>query len=200
MSTGRPPTTAPQRSRARTLAPLGVLLWLALDIWLLTLVGRAAGALTVWLLVIAGLVAGGFVVKAAGRRTSRRWASLAAMLQQPGAGRPQAPDDTENGHNGFLLLGGVLLMIPGVISDAAGLLLLVPRVRSALAGYTERSIQRSLERRLAASGGGFEDLIQQARRARTQQEGTVVQGEVIRDDRPGGDAHDGDGPRPPLPR
>ena len=83
---------------------------------------------------------------------------------------------------------------------AAGLLMLVPRVRSALAGYTERSIQRSLERRIAASGGSFEHIVQQARRQRMQQDGTVVQGEVVRDDRPGGGPHGGDGPRPPLPR
>ena len=58
MTTGTPPPNRPQRSRARTVLPLGLAAWLVLEIWLLLLVADAAGGLAVFLLLVAGLVGG----------------------------------------------------------------------------------------------------------------------------------------------
>lgn len=75
------------------------------------------------------------------------------------------------------MLGGLLIMLPGLISDVLGLVLLVPPVRSVL----RRSVERSLERRVrAASPGTIGDAYQQARIHRP--DGKVVPGEVIRED------------------
>ncbi|MFD8015524.1 FxsA family membrane protein [Streptomyces sp. NPDC058955] len=196
MTTGAPPPHAPRRSRARTLLPLGLAAWLVLEIWLLTVVANAAGGLTVLLLLISGAVLGATVMKRAGRRA---FANLSSTFQQAQAAAqsgtvPSAADRKgAEDRNGFLMLGGLLLMIPGLISDAAGLLLLVPQVRTALGRAAERAVER---RMAAAPPGSLQDAFQQARMHRP--DGKVVQGEVIRDDAPQGPYGPGDGQRPPL--
>ncbi|MCH0542208.1 FxsA family protein [Streptomyces sp. MUM 203J] len=176
MTTGAPPPLARKRSRVRTYAPLGIAAWLVLEIWLLTLLGDAAGGLTVLAVLVAGAVLGGAVVKHAGRRA---FTVLTQTMQRLSEGA--APPDRAGRGNGFLMLGGVLLMLPGLISDAVGLLLLIPPVRRALS----TSVERTLESRM---GPAF----QQARVH--DPNGKVVQGEVVRDDPPGRD----DTPRTPL--
>ncbi|MEV8336676.1 FxsA family membrane protein [Streptomyces niveus] len=201
MTTGAPPPAAPQRSRARKIVPLGIALWLVLEIWLLTVVADATNALTVVALLIGAGILGSVVVKRAGRRAFR---NLSETLQQAQR-RQQNPDAPENDDesantssgNGFLMLGGLLIMLPGLISDAFGLILLIPPVRSLLS----RRVERSLERRMrAAPAGGLGDAFQQAQQARMKRpDGKVVQGEVIKNDEPAPPRDPGqDGPRPPL--
>ncbi|MEU2505875.1 FxsA family membrane protein [Streptomyces sp. NPDC007863] len=196
MTTGVPSSSAPRRSRARTLLPLGLAAWLVLEIWLLTVVANAAGGLTVLLLLIGGAVLGTVVIKRAGRRA---FANLTSTFQQAQAaaqsGTAPAAADRKGAEdrNGFLMLGGLLLMIPGFLSDAAGLLLLVPPVRTALGRAAERVVER---RMAAAPPGSLQDAFQQARMHRP--DGKVVQGEVIRDDAPQGPYGPADDRRPPL--
>lgn len=196
MTTGTPTPTARKRSSARNLVPLGIAAWLVLEIWLLTLVAGAAGGLTVLALLVAGGIGGAVVIKRAGRRAFR---NLTETLQQAQAGMSAASGTGSSGStgstgNGFLMLGGLLLMLPGLISDVAGLLLLLPPVRSALGRHTERSLERRMR---AAAPGSLGDAFQQARIHRP--DGKVVQGEVIRQDAtqpPRG--YEDDGQRPPL--
>jgi len=186
MTTGAPTPTypaRPRRSRLRTFLPLGVAAWLVLEIWLLTVVAGASSGFVVFLLLLAGFVLGAGVIKKAGRRAFQ---NLNEALQR--GGTPQ-----NGGGNGLLMLGGLLLMIPGLISDAVGLLLLIPPVQKALSRFTERTLDRKLRE---ATPGGFGDAFQQARIHRP--DGKVVQGEVIRNDEPGGDTPQD--PRPPLTR
>lgn len=176
-----PPATRPRRSRLRTVLPLAVAAWLVLEIWLLTVVADVASGFTVFLLLIAGIVLGSVVIKRAGRRAFQ---NLNEALQ-----RGTAP--SSGGGSGLTMLGGLLLMLPGLVSDAAGLLLLVPPVQKALGRYAERTVDRKLRR---SAPGGLGDAFQQARMHRPG--GKVVQGEVIRDE-------PGDAPReqrPPLNR
>ncbi|MDF6041224.1 FxsA family protein [Streptomyces sp. JH14] len=191
MTTGTPPPTAPRRrSRARTFIPLAVAAWAVLEIWLLTLVADVASGFTVLLLLAGGVVLGAVVMKAAGRRAFRNLTeTLQQMPGRPGAAAasPAAPAGGKG--NGFLMLGGLLIMIPGLISDVAGLLLLVPPVRKALGGLAENTLERRMR---AATPGSFSDAFQQARIHRP--DGKVVQGEVIREKSPDRD----ETPRPPL--
>ncbi|AEY88131.1 hypothetical protein SHJG_2857 [Streptomyces hygroscopicus subsp. jinggangensis 5008] len=183
MTTGAPtsPYTARRRrSRLRRYLPLGLAAWLVLEIWLLTMVAGAAGGLTVFLLLVAGLVAGSVVIKRAGRRAFR---SLNEALRQGGS-------PARGGGNGLTMLGGLLLMIPGLVSDAAGLLLLLPPVQKAVSRFAENALERSLRK---AAPGSLGDAFQQVRIHRP--DGKVVQGEVIREDRPEPREH-----RPPLTR
>jgi len=178
-----PPATRPRRSRLRTVLPLAVAAWLVLEIWLLTVVADVAGGFMVFLLLIAGIVLGSVVIKRAGRRAFQ---NLNEALQ-----RGTAPSSGGGSGSGLMMLGGLLLMLPGPISDVAGLLLLVPPVQKALGRYAERTVDRKLRR---AAPGGLGDAFQQARMRRP--DGKVVLGEVIRDE-------PGDAPReqrPPLNR
>ncbi|MEW2294815.1 FxsA family membrane protein [Streptomyces sp. NPDC006743] len=186
MTTGAPTSpysTSPRRSRLRRFLPAAVAVWLVLEIWLLTLVAGAAGGFTVFLLLVAALVLGAVVIKRAGRRAFQ---NLNEAFQ-----RGATPSDRRGG-NGLMMLGGLLLMIPGMISDAVGLLLLVPPVQRAVGRFAQRTVDRRLR---AAAPGTLGDAFQQARMHRP--DGKVVAGEVIRDDEPG------DAPRaqhPPLTR
>jgi len=192
MTTGAPTPTypaRPRRSRLRTFLPLGIAAWLVLEIWLLTVVAGAAGGFTVFLLLVAGFVLGAVVIKRAGRRAFR---NLSETLQQQQSG--VAPTSEGGQGNGLMMLGGLLLMIPGLISDAVGLLLLIPPVQKALSRSAERTLDRKMRE---ATPGTLGDAFQQARIHRP--DGKVVQGEVIRD---GGPQEPGSeqGPRPPLNR
>ncbi|MFJ4835214.1 FxsA family membrane protein [Streptomyces sp. NPDC088747] len=189
MTTGAPTPThpaRPRRSRLRTFLPLGVAVWLVLEIWLLTVVAGAASGFTVLLLLIAGFVLGSVVIKRAGRRAFR---NLSETLQQQQSGVAPTGGTGRSDGNGLMMLGGLFLMIPGLISDAVGLLLLIPPVQKALGRYAERTIERKIS---AAGAGTLGDAFQQARMHRP--DGKVVQGEVIRDDAGPQDS----GPRPPL--
>ncbi|WP_326751647.1 FxsA family protein [Streptomyces hirsutus] len=181
----------PRRSRLRTFLPFGVAAWLVLEIWLLTVVAGASNGLMVLLVLLAGLALGSVVIKRAGRRAFK---SLTETLQQQQNGVLTEPRPNSEG-NGLMMLGGLLLIIPGLISDAVGLLLLVPPVQKAVSRYAERTLEHKLRE---AARGSLGDAFQQARIHRP--DGKVVQGEVIRDE-PGA-APDGfpQGPRPPLSR
>ncbi|WP_329407808.1 FxsA family protein [Streptomyces sp. NBC_00704] len=174
MTTGSPirayPTDAqprrpqPRRSRLRTFLPLGLAAWLVLEIWLLTVVAGATSGPVVLLILVAGFVLGGVVIKRAGRRAFQ---NLNEALQRGSAPR--------SGGNGLMMLGGLLLMIPGFASDAIGLLLLLPPVQKAVGGFGERKLREA-----AGTPGTLGDAFQQARIHRP--DGKVVQGEVIRDE------------------
>ncbi|MER6012751.1 FxsA family membrane protein [Streptomyces bluensis] len=182
-----PYSARPRRSRLRTFLPLGIAAWLVLEIWLLTVVAEAAGGFTVFLLLVAGFALGSVVVKRAGRRAFRK---LAETVQQQQRGEAPAGGGGSEG-NGFLMLGGLLLMLPGLVSDAVGLLLLIPPLQKALGRYTERTFARKIRE---ADAGSLGNAFQQARIHRP--DGKVVQGEVIRDDAGAAPQE----PRPPLNR
>ncbi|MER6787805.1 FxsA family membrane protein [Streptomyces sp. NPDC000658] len=175
MTTGSPirayPTDAqsrrpqPRRSRLRTFLPLGLAAWLVLEIWLLTVVAGATSGPAVLLILVAGFVLGAVVIKRAGRRAFQ---NLNEALQRGSAPR-------RGGGNGLMMLGGLLLMIPGLASDVIGLLLLLPPVQKAVSGFGERKLREA-----AGAPGALGDAFQQARIHRP--DGKVVQGEVVRDE------------------
>ncbi|MEW1604162.1 FxsA family membrane protein [Streptomyces sp. NPDC093808] len=191
MTTGAqsPYSARPRRSRLRTLLPLSVAAWLVLEIWLLTLVAGASSGLVVFLILVAGIVLGSYVIKRAGRRAFKNLTE-AVQQQQTGAPVSQGPRPDSEG-NGLTMLGGLLIVLPGLISDALGLLLLVPPVQKAVSRYAERTFERKL--REAAARSPLGDAFTQSRVHRP--DGKVVQGEVIRDEPEG--TPEGT-PRPPL--
>ncbi|MBW1603622.1 FxsA family protein [Streptomyces sp. JJ66] len=181
------------RPRLRTLLPLAVAAWVVLELWLLLLLGDAAGGLTVFLLLAAGFVLGAAVIKRAGRRA---WQALARTLQPPGTTQRE-PARTPSGGNAPAMLGGMLLMLPGLLSDAAGLLCLFPPTASLLRRAADRWVRRHAP---AAGAGTLGEALHQARTAGDQArihrpDGKVVQGEVIRDHDPHTER-----PRDPGPR
>ncbi|MBH5133804.1 FxsA family membrane protein [Streptomyces sp. NPDC057144] len=178
----------PPRSRLRTFLPLGVAAWLVLEIWLLVMVAGATSGFVVFLLLVAGVILGSVVIKAAGRRAFR---NLTETLNQQQSGIPPEAARPNSEGNGLMMLGGLLLILPGLISDALGLLMLLPPVQKAVSRYAQRTVERKLR---DAGPGTLGDAFRQARMHRP--DGKVVQGEVVRDD-PDDFPQD---PRPPLTR
>lgn len=181
---------------------MGIAAWMVLEIWLLTVVAGATSGLTVFLLLVAGVILGGYVVKRAGRRA---WRNLTESLQTAGdpaaSGSSASSDDagsagaksgrgkhgsgkSGNGKSGsgntLPMAGGLLLMIPGLVSDALGLLCLFPPTGKLIQRRAEKLMTRRSGHGYAP--GTFGDAFQQARMHRP--DGKVVQGEVIREDEP----------------
>lgn len=188
MTTSTPPPVRPRpaqprrRSRARTVVPLVIAAWAVLEIWLLVVVASATSGLVVLLCIVAGFVLGAAAVKRAGRSA---WRNLTATLQQPGAEPGAAVPQAGGGRTGLHMLGGMLLIIPGFISDAVGLLLLFPPTRKLTGALAERAAARSLRRHpVSGDPGSLGDLFQQAQQAGEQTrihrpDGKVIQGEVV---------------------
>ncbi|NLU69304.1 FxsA family membrane protein [Streptomyces sp. HNM0574] len=183
-----------RRLSARGLIPLGVAAWALLEIWLFTLVAEAAGGLTVLLLIVAGFVLGAVAIKRAGRRA---WSNLTDAVQKAQAQSQGKPDESAGGEqsrtrggNALAMLGGLLIMVPGLVSDVAGLLCLFPPT----AALMRRLTRGWFERRGAFAPGSLGDAYQQARTAEEQMrihrpdgkvvEGEVIEGSVVREDEP----------------
>ncbi|TDC74823.1 FxsA family membrane protein [Streptomyces hainanensis] len=176
-----------RRRRALPLLPLAVAAWALLEIYLLILLGDMTSGFVVFLVLLGGLLLGGVVIKRAG---SRAWQRLAASL------RPEGAPADDRGGNGLTMLGGLLLMVPGLLSDLVGLLCLFPPTAALL----RKGGARYLRRR----GGPLGEAYREARVARDRMrmrrpDGRVVSGEVVseedegrEDDRDRGDRASGE--------
>lgn len=133
------------------------------------------------------------VIKRAGRRAFKNLTNTFQQAQQGQQPPPPATKQQPGSGNGLTMLAGLLLILPGLLSDVAGLLCLLPPVRA----WIGRRVAGSLERKMAAApAGSFGDAFQQARIH--YPDGKVVQGEVIREDQPQQPGPDNTGYRPPL--
>lgn len=111
------------------------------EVYLLYLVGGAMGFWPTVALVLITAGLGAFLGKREGLRVWREWREAIAAGRMP-----------EEGVLGgvLVLIGALLLVAPGVLSDVAGLLLLFPPSRRLIA----QIVQKRLEKRLATQGGG----------------------------------------------
>jgi UPF0716 protein FxsA len=91
-----------------------------LELYLLTVLGQRIGLLeTIGLVVLAG-VAGAALARSQGRRVLQGWQESLAQGRMP-------EDGVLDGL--LVLIGGVLLIAPGVLTDLVGVLLLLPPTR-----------------------------------------------------------------------
>lgn len=134
-------------------AEVAVIVWLAHNIsWWTLLLMAATSMLGVWMVLHEG---------------ARSLQRLRDAIHSGIA----APDRA--GSTGLTLLGGALLVLPGFLSDAVGLLLAVP--------VTQAPLRRLLGRRLGRSGSGSGSM---------RAEPVVIAGEVVEEE----DVSDDDGP------
>jgi UPF0716 protein FxsA len=107
---------------------------LALLVWLGSLVGFWP---TMALVVITG-IAGAALARAAGLQVVRQIRSEIAAGRMP----------VNHLLDGLLVLvGGVVLLTPGLLTDLVGLALLIPPTRSAVRSFLQRKLQRLVESR-----------------------------------------------------
>jgi UPF0716 protein FxsA len=147
-------------SRLKRFLPLLVVAYVLLELWLMVIVAEQIGWLLVLLLLLAGFVAGASVIKRAGLK------AFAAVRK--GGALPEGDARTA-----VAMAGGVLLMIPGFITDVLGLLCLVPPVARRL----QRAPMALLRR------GPLGDAVRLQEQVRMHRpDGKVVQGEVVQED------------------
>jgi UPF0716 protein FxsA len=157
---------------------LAIALYAVAEVVLLVLAVRWLGGWPTFLLVLATTLLGGWIILTTGVR------AFGSLEEAVRAGR--APD-ARLADAGLVMTGGLLLVLPGFITDIAGALTVLP---------TTRPLVRRVLRRVGPA----------ARRPPVGR-GPVIRGEVVDptdDGRPGGMADgptppDGDRPRPSIP-
>ena len=168
---------------------LAVAALLVAEVAALVAVTHQVGLLFTLALLVAGTLVGGWLLR---REGTRAWRAFGVAVAE---GRPPGREVLDGM---LVLLGGGLVLFPGFVSDALGLLCLLPPTRRALAGllrrYAARRVQARVVRVRARRGpaGPYDPA------ARYDPAGSPGPGpgrvEPPRLDRPGGG---GSGPEPP---
>jgi UPF0716 protein FxsA len=126
---------------------LALLLLPLLDLYLLVQLGQRVGALPVLAFVVIAGVIGGALARAEGFRVFRRW--------RESVGSGQVPEEGLLG--GVLVVaGGVLMVLPGFITDVLGLVLVLPPTRRLLVRLLRKRVERSIREgriRVVTMGG-----------------------------------------------
>jgi UPF0716 protein FxsA len=152
------------------LIALGLLLLAVAEIVLLVLVARQIGLALTLLLVLATALLGGWLLR---REGIRAWRALRRASMD---GRPPGAEVSD----GLLgLLSGVLLLVPGFLTDLTGLALLVPPIRR----VARSGVRRLAERRVPSTLAGdlFGPRRVRVRRGPPQppDDSTPIEGEIV---------------------
>lgn len=169
--TGAP--AAGRRRRRVRLIPLALLLTFVLEVAVLILVGRLIGVGWTILLLLATSVLGAWLVRREGRRTWRALGEATRKGQMPSREIADAV---------LVLVGGVLLLVPGFVTDVLGLLAVLPFTRP----LGRIGLEVLIARRIIAvvpGASGPSPQPGQARVNRTEDtSGEIVEGEIIDDE------------------
>jgi UPF0716 protein FxsA len=123
-------------------ALLLLIAWPIAELFVAIKVGEAIGVLATVLLLIVSWPAGLWLMRAEGRAAWRRLAAAVSAGRSPGR---------EVVDGALVLLGGVLLIVPGFITDAIGILMLLPPTRS----LGRAAIMRNLQSRIVVGATSF---------------------------------------------
>ncbi len=118
------------------------LLWVIAEIAAIWAVASAIGVLATLALLLAGALVGSWLARREGGKAVR------AVMETARSGRSPHNEVTDSMLVG---LGGLLIFVPGFITDVAGLLLLLPPTRK----VARRMWLRRLERRVPLRPRGF---------------------------------------------
>ena len=106
-----------------------------IELYLLIAIGRILGPIpTIGLVLVTGAV-GAWFARLEGARVIRRW--------QEAMARQELPKDGVI--DGFLIfIGGVMLITPGILTDIAGLSMVMPPTRRMIAGFVRAWFERQI--------------------------------------------------------
>jgi UPF0716 protein FxsA len=136
------PLLVPNLRRWVVLLSLGGLVLGAAEIFVLILIGQQIGWALTLLLLLATSLLGAWVLR---REGPRSWQAFRTDLRER---RPPGASATD----GLLvLLGGVLMLVPGFISDVVGALLVAQPTRKLAAGWAQSLLARRLTPSTATS-------------------------------------------------
>lgn len=106
-----------------------------LELYLLVVLGRHLGFAPTLGVVLLSAVLGSWLARREGSRVTRRWREAMARGQVPEEGL----------FSGALVFaGGVLLVIPGLLTDVLGLSLLLPPTRRVITRHLRRAVERRM--------------------------------------------------------
>ena len=114
-----------------------------IELFLLLTVGREIGIGPTVAMIILTAVIGAALAKREGWRVFTEWQQAVAEMRVPAEGI----------NSGLLVLvGGALLIAPGVLTDIVGILLMIAPIRRVVARWIEARVQKHIE--AAAARGG----------------------------------------------
>lgn len=158
------------------LTGLGLLLYVVAEVAALIWVAGEIGWWTLLILLGSSLI-GIFLLQ---REWKKAWGALSESLRTGQLPSGQLADAT------LILIGGILLVLPGLLSDIAGALLLLPFtrpfVRSAVSWWATRTLQRNGMAPVVIKGETVQQpdtLIPGISPAKADDETTVVEGTII---------------------
>lgn len=127
------------------LVALAVLLVVApvIEIYVMVQVANAVGVLEMLLLLVLLCAGGAWVLRVETFESMRRVRATVSAGRMPTAELLDAL---------LVFIAGVLLVVPGFVSAALGLLLVLPPVRSLARNLVRRSVERGVGRRVRISG------------------------------------------------
>ena len=137
------------------------------EIYVLIQVGQVIGPWWTILLLVIDSIIGSWLIK---REGGRAWRALRTALE---SGRMPA---AELADGALILIGGTLMLTPGFVTDALGILLILPVTRPVF----RRLLTTVVTRRLTVIG----PLPTQTKRPGPRSGESVVQGEVVDDHGP----------------
>ena len=132
-----------------------------LEVWLLIRVGHAIGGLTTVAILVVEAVFGAWLMR---REGSRAWRALTDGVRGGELPVNEATDAA------LVLVGGVLLLLPGFVTDVFGLVFLLPFTRP----LARRLVQVLLARQARAFAGTVG-----VTRGRINVDGQTIEGEVV---------------------
>jgi UPF0716 protein FxsA len=141
------------------------------EIYVIIQVGHQIGAWWTVFALIAESVVGAWLVKREGRRA---WRTLVAQLSEGRAPTKAAADGA------VILVGGVLLLTPGFVTDFFGFLCVIPftrpLIRRALVGWIGRRSARGL---LVATGPVFGEPLLREPDSKRRADPDVIEGHLV---------------------
>lgn len=153
------------------------------ELYLLISIGQHAGAGPTIALVLATGLVGAWLARREGGRVLRSWQESTARGEIPKEGVISSV---------LVLLGGVLLVTPGVLTDVTGLLLLVPWTRRLVAGV----VRKQLAQRFSVQGLMADPTVLMSAgfmgAGMGGPQGTVIDVDVV--EPPPAEAHEGEAP------
>lgn len=132
----------PVRGRRPWLAPLVLLFFLLLpviEVWLLVSVGQRIGVLATLAILVLQAILGGWLMR---REGAKAWRALNESINSGRLPGGELLDPV------LIMVGGVLVMLPGFFTDVFGLIFLLPFTRPLARGL----LQLFIARRAARSG------------------------------------------------
>ena len=121
-----------------------LILWPLAEVLVAIEVARAIGVLAMFVLLIAGWPLGTWTLRSQGRAAWRRLAEAVSQGRNP---------SREVLDGALVLIGGMLLMIPGFITDVFALVCLLPPTRALVRGRFARRLHgRLFSRAFRATG------------------------------------------------